>query len=74
MTKIHIANEEALRADDYPVGTRIESKFTRRKGLVQPWPENQPRPAQETSLYGAIWVAWDDGSKGHAWRHQVHRC
>lgn len=69
----HPILREVQRADDYKPGDRIESKFTHRRGLVQAWPEGQPRPANESSLYGAIWVAWDDGTIGHAWRHQVHR-
>lgn len=64
---------EFLKADDYLPGERIVSKLTRRCGMVMKWPEGQPRPAQETSLWGAIWVKWDDGKTSHAWRHQVNR-
>jgi hypothetical protein len=55
------------KADDYKPGTRIVSKFTRRKGTVaDSWPGNVP-------ILGAVYVNWDDGHKGHAWRHQINR-
>lgn len=52
-------------ADDYRPGERIVSKFTRRTGVVAPWPG--------LPVIGAVWVRWDDGLTCHAWRHQINR-
>ena len=65
---------EFERADQYAPGTRVVSKFTRRKGTVQPWPDGQPHPLGHGEVYGAVWVKWDDFAiEGHAWRHQINR-
>lgn len=64
---------EIEKADSYSPGTRIKSRFTRRKGTVLKWPEGRPHPEGHGEEYGAIWVHWDDGVETHAWRHQVSR-
>ena len=64
---------EFLRADSYRPGERIVSKFTRRMGTVREWPQGQARPKGEDLVIGAVWVEWDDGVRGHAWRHQINR-
>jgi len=60
-------------ADQYSAGGRIVSKLTRRVGTVTLWPEGQLRPRGEDLRYGAVWIRWDDGTTGHAWRHQINR-
>ena len=59
---------EFQRADEYRAGERIVSKFTRRTGVVAAWPEYGVLP-----VIGALWIHWDDGQRGHAYRHQINR-
>ena len=61
------------RADEYRPGERIASRLTRRAGTICAWPEGTPRPKEHGEIWGVVWVQWDDGRVGHAWRHQIHR-
>lgn len=66
---------EFEKADQYYPGDRIVSKLTRRTGTVQAWPQGRAYPPGHGTIYGAVWVLWDDNlaQGSHAWRHQINR-